>query len=449
MKVIRCSVSLPCAVLLIAASSPVFAQDGARDALADAKARALRMIELAKRAGRVPLAATQLRTTAFNAHALRPGSDIIDYEKLVKDVFDESARRLDALRSQERGEKQRLEAAKRQYAVSRRAAGQAKGQAMRAFNAWAKGEKERLKKNPDKAQRKQDERRFKSEERDRKRAVHQAERDANHRAKLEWQKAQAEYKAFAEELKNARFEAKTMPKYEKRLRPTLLNELRDLNRELKKVTNEASTAGATHAVSISVIAALRPDVTLGFLKWTIGEKIRPKVEGGIAKSLDRLFSILDKVVSAIIKGVVAAVGSIPFVGGALAAVAAAAGEAIYSAVKRIVTNSVRKIGQRVSRRLIDGLGERLLKVVTTNDKKTQAVVAAALKAAEASNRHLDKANAQYAAKANAAQTQGYSLKADAAGYAKKLAAEAEAEHKSIAKGELDAVGGDAEGTVSQ
>ena len=429
------------AAILLALPGAAFAQETeAADLAAQGQADAKRSVTVASSAGRIALRTQEQRKSTPLAHALASGTDVIDYNQLIRDVFEDAARRRNALQGSEPGEKQKLEAQKRQYVADSKNAKNAKRDAENALRAWQKSEKDRIKAIKDKGARDGADRAFKAEERNRKLAVNHAERDAQARAKTTWQTAQKAYKAFQEELKNARFEAKSMPRYEKDLKPHLLSALKALNEQLKKTTDDAANAGAG-GISVAVIANLRPDIVRGYIRYMIGERVRPAVEGGVDRSLDLLFKVLDKVVNAAIKAVVAAVGSIPFVGGALAAVAAGAGEAIYNAVKKLVTNSVRKVGSRVCNRLIEGMSAHLVASISSNKNAKDDAIIAAVKAAIAdSNRHLDVAGAHYEQHANAAKAEGYNLAAESATAARKLSGESEAEHKAIANGEVEACG---------
>jgi hypothetical protein len=140
---------------------------------------------------------------------------------------------------------------------------------------------------------------------------------------------------------------------------------------------------------------------------------------------------------AAMRAIVAAVGSVPFVGGVLAAAASAAAEAIYSAVKKTVTNSVRKLGVRVAARLVSDLGERVLQIVSGGDAKDEAVAAAAIAAANGSNTHLEAGDKAYAS--NSADD-AYDIAADAKKDAAEHAKQAEADHKEIANAELAGAG---------
>ena len=428
------------AVLCVLTPQRAFAAEDDGDRAAQGQADAERAEKVGSFAGRVLRSATTLRRVPTSRAALVPNSDVIDFGKLITEVFEAANRRRDELQAVEPNEKRRLETAKRTFAEKSKNARNAKRAAEQDLRAWEKAEKQRIKQVQDRAQREAADRQFKAEHRSRRNSVNHAERDAHRSAKTEWQLAQQDYKAFQQELKNARFEAKTMPKYEKKMKPELLTALKKLNDDLKSVTSEAATAAAG-GISIAVVANLRPDIVRGYLKYVVGERVRPVVEGGVDKTLDKLFVVLDKVASIALKAIVAAVGSIPFVGGALAAVAAQAGEMVYAAIKNIVTNSVRKVGDRVSTRLIAGMTERLLSIVSVKDTRAEAVIAAILRAVEESNSHLDKASQRYTQKAAVATAQATTITADAAAHARKLAAEAEADQKAIAQGEVAAAGG--------
>ena len=169
-------------------------------------------------------------------------------------------------------------------------------------------------------------------------------RQAKARLKDKFKATRREFREFRRKLRKARFKANTFPKVLKLFKPKIEQAIANL--DMGNSANKDGIAAASGA----------PRMALAALMDFLRTKIEAKISKGLTKMFDAvtklLWKVIDPIVSALKSSLIAAVGSIPFVGGALAAVISVVFDQIYAVVKTGVGKAITKLKELISTQVV-------------------------------------------------------------------------------------------------
>ena len=145
-------------------------------------------------------------------------------------------------------------------------------------------------------------------------------------------------------MRKAHFKAKTFPKVLKLFKPKIEQAIANLD-----MSNSADKDGVAAASGA-------PRMTLATLMEFLRYKIEVKISKGLTQVFDQvtalLWKVIDPIVSALKSSMIAAVGSIPFVGGMLSAVISQVFDLIYADVKTGVGDAITKLQELITTKVV-------------------------------------------------------------------------------------------------
>ena len=194
--------------------------------------------------------------------------------------------------------------------------------------------------------------------RNKRRNLRKEYRIARSKARKSWRSAKRKYRAFRKQLMKAAFQAKVMPK----IRPTTQADDYEGARRHGHRRGKNASAGASAIAGFNRGRIKDRDVLKFFIKYKIWEGIDPVIRRNFDKATRRLWSLVDKPVSAAEQAMVASVGTVPAVGGVLASVVSffSFGQ-IYSAAKGGVNQALHKLRVHIQNGVIDAILNAFMK----------------------------------------------------------------------------------------
>jgi len=182
------------------------------------------------------------------------------------------------------------------------------------------------------------------------RGLRKQRRKARRALRKTWRKAKKAYRKFKKKLRGARFQVRTLPKIFKMLKPKIDKAMADMNTKNGAAKTGGDVVKKTPAKNITLQSVLRK-----YLSMSLHKVIDPLLQKVFDTVMNWIWRFLDPVVSTIKGSIVGSIGSVPFVGGFLAALAGTIVDKVYGVVKTAINNAVDKLRVLLQNKITDAM----------------------------------------------------------------------------------------------
>merc|ERR1711907_806405 len=190
-----------------------------------------------------------------------------------------------------------------------------------------------------------------------------AKRNCREKARDLYKKVRSEVKDYKKQLRKAKFQLKVLPKIVLMLKPSLLSAMSqmDMGDGAEGGFRACKADGEKECVPVDKIGV--PDLLLNFAEVNLHATLWPLLYKLFEKIQDKIWAVVDPIYQSAKTSLIASVGSIPIVGGALAAVVGAVCTIIYKIVQMGVGSALGMARKALQKALVSGVMMALTPVI--------------------------------------------------------------------------------------